>query len=149
MRNDVIQRATEYWSERRGGRRLPMRASIDIDALADIRPYLILAEAVDGGRDYLHGIAGAEAEKLLGAAMEGARLSRLSRSDNALAAWRNGLNLARSFKAPHFATFDGAEGAPLVRVVFLPLSRSDEVLDVDFVLAALTPLASDPGADEA
>ncbi len=149
MSRDVIQRATEYWSERRGGRRLPARASLDFDALADILPSLILTKAVDGGRDYLHDVAGDAAEKLLGAAMEGRRLSRLSRSDNALAAWRNGLNIARVFRAPHFAVFDGAAGEPQIRAVFLPVSRSDETEAADFVLAALAPLDGESGPRDA
>ena len=141
MRSDIIKRATDYWSEKRDGRRMPTRPSIDPIDLADLLPNLVVAESIDGGKDYMHRIAGAEAEKLLGADMHGTRLSRLKNSKTALASWRNGLDLARTLKAPHFTTFESEIGVMPIRAVFLPLSRGETDDQAEFVLTALTDIA--------
>jgi len=75
MRPDIIQRTVEYWSSQRDGRKLPTRRSIDQVELADLLANLVLVEVLDGGRDYLHRIAGEPAASLLGADLMGRRLS--------------------------------------------------------------------------
>jgi hypothetical protein len=75
MRPDIIQRTVEYWSSQRDGRKLAMRRSIDPAELADLLANLVLVEVLDGGRDYLHRIAGEAAASLLGADLMGRRLS--------------------------------------------------------------------------
>ena len=137
MQRDIIQLTTDYWSGKRNGRRMPSRDSIDPSELAEVLPNLVMAEAIDGGKDYLHRIAGERAEILLGEHMHGERLSRLRRSKAILASWRNGLDLARTFKAPHFAHFENEDTHKTVRAVFLPLSGGDEN-HAAFVMTALT-----------
>ncbi|MEQ9121281.1 MAG: PAS domain-containing protein [Alphaproteobacteria bacterium] len=137
MPSDVIQRATVYSSRNRRDLRMPARPDIDPVELADVLSNLVVVEAIDGGRDYMHRIAGAAAETLLGAPMHGARLSRLAGDRDALAAWRNGLALARSFRAPHFARFAPQQGGTSVSAVFLPLSRGAQGEEADFVLTAV------------
>ena len=75
MRPDIIQRTVEYWSSQRDGRKLTTRRSIDPVELADLLANLVLVEVLDGGRDYLHRIAGEAAASLLGADLMGRRLS--------------------------------------------------------------------------
>jgi hypothetical protein len=137
MQHDIIQLATNYWGGKRDGQRMPTRASIDPADLAAVLPNLVMAEAIDGGKDYLHRIAGERAEILIGEHMHGERLSRLRGSSAILASWRNGMDLARTFKAPHFAQFENEESRMTVRAVFLPLSDGDENLAA-FVMTALT-----------
>lgn len=137
MPSDILKRATDYWSDKRRGLRMPARRAIDPIELADVLANLVVVEAIDGGRDYMHRIAGERAEELLGAEMHGARLSRLARSKASFAAWRDGLNAARAFKAPHFAAFDMGDGGGPIRAVFLPLVRKDGDEQADFVLSAI------------
>lgn len=144
MRSDIIKRATDYWTEKRRDQRMPSRLSINPIDLADVLPNLVVAEAIDGGADYMHRIAGESAEKLLGADLHGARLSRLARSKASFASWRNGLDLARTFRAPHYATFESEDGETRVRAVFLPLSRKDGGAQADFVLSAVDVVENDP-----
>jgi hypothetical protein len=89
MRLDIIKRATDYWSEKWDGRRMPTRPSIDPIDLVDLLPNLVVAESIDGGKDYLLRIAEAEAEKLLGTDMHGTKLSKLMSSETAQTSWGN------------------------------------------------------------
>lgn len=137
MASDILQRATAYWSAKRRGKRMPSRPAIDPVELADVLANIVVIEAIDDGRDYMHRIAGARAEELLGAEMHGARMSRLARSRAAFAAWRDGVNAARTFKAPHFARFDAEDGGGALRAVFLPLARAEGEDQADFILSAV------------
>ena len=138
MTSDIITRATEYWSGKRRGRRLPARPVIDPVELGEMLPHLVIAEAIDDGADYHHRIAGDAAETLLGAGLHGARLSDIEKDCLLTPAWRQGLDQARAFKAPHFAAFDGKDGAPALRAVFLPLSRDEnDEEDADFIMSAI------------
>jgi len=139
MASDIIQRATAYWSAKRRGARLPSRPDINTADLADVLENIVVAEAIDGGRDYMHRLAGARAEALMGADMQGARLSGIDKGRSSLAAWRNALNLSRTLRAPHFATIEtDEESGRSVKAVFLPLSRGRGVEAADFVLSVLT-----------
>ena len=148
MRPDIIQRTVAYWSSQRQGRKLPTRRSIDPVELADLLANLVLVEVIDGGRDYLHRIAGEAAAELLGADLMGRRLSEFRR-DPQIDPWRNGLDIARTFKAPHMAelTSMGATDNPL-KIVFLPVARSSDENEADFLLCAVTPNLPEANAAE-
>lgn len=137
MRADIIQRAVAYWSEQRNGRQLPTRRSIDPVEMAEFLANLVLVEVIDDGRDYLHRIAGDAAAAMIGADLMGRRLSEFEGDPN-LEPWRNGLDIARTFKAPHMAHFTagGVAHGPL-KIVFLPVARSDADNDADFLLCAV------------
>ncbi len=137
MASDIIKRATDYWSAKRQGSRMPSRPTIDPVDLADVLSNLVVVESIDNGRDYMHRIAGEQAETLLGARMHGAKLSGIEGRRAAFASWRNALNLARTFRAPHFATFETDDGKGQIRAVFLPLCRREGGEQADFVLSAL------------
>lgn len=135
---DVLDRATAYWRRKRGERPMPARTEIDPAELAGLLPHIVVAEAVDGGEDYVHRIAGEAAESLLGAEIHGARLSGLDADQPGLANWRRSLDLARQSGQPRFATLRrSADGRP-VRVVCLPLSRRPGQTKADFVLSAIS-----------
>ena len=138
MPQDIIQRTVAYWSSQRQGHRLPTRRSINPVEMADLLASLVLAEVLDGGRDYLHRIAGEVAATLLGADLMGRRLSEF-KGDPAIEPWRNGLDVARTFKAPHMAdlTSNGPSDGPL-RIVFLPVARTADENEADFLLCAVT-----------
>ena len=138
MRPDIIQRTVEYWSSQRDGRKLLTRRSIDPVELADLLANLVLVEVLDGGRDYFHRIAGESAASLLGADLMGRRLSEF-KNDAHIDPWRNGLDIARTFKAPHMADFtpnNRSDSAP--KIVFLPITCSTEENEAVFLLCAVT-----------
>lgn len=142
MRADILKRLTDYWSEKRAGRRMPLRSSIDPTELAELLPNLVMVEALDDGGDYMHRIAGEEAEKIIGADLHGKRLSSFNVSRETLTSWRNGLDLARAYRAPHFANFERDDGKGMIRVAFLPLSGAGGD-DATFVLSVVTDRAAD------
>jgi len=138
MRPDIIQRTVEYWSSQRDGRKLPTRRSIDPVELADLLANLVLVEVLDEGRDYLHRIAGESAASLLGADLIGRRLSEF-KNDAHIDPWRNGLDIARTFKAPHMADFTPNNWSDCsLKIVFLPVARTADENEADFLLCAVT-----------
>ena len=97
----------------------------------------MIAEAIDEGRDYQHQLAGKVAEALLGARLTGARPPALSADRGAMADWRNGLAVARMFRAPHFAAFAANDGQGYIRAIYLTISRPEMGENADFVLSVL------------
>ena len=148
MRPDIIQRTVEYWSNQREGRKLPTRRFIDPVELANLLANLVLVEVLDGGRDYLHRIAGETAAALLGADLVGRRLSEF-KADPHIEPWRNGLDIAWTFKAPRMADFtpNGESASPL-KIVFLLIARTTDANDADFLLCAVTPAQAEANAAE-
>ena len=148
MRPDIIQRTVEYWRSQRDGRKLPTRRAIDPVELADLLANLVLVEVLDGGRDYLHRIAGEAAASLLGADLMGRRLSEFN-DDTNIDPRRNGLDIARTFKAPHMADFTPNSGTDTqLKIVFLPVARNADENEADFLLCAVTKDLVDAEAAE-
>lgn len=116
---------------------MPFRRAIQTDDLGALLPHVVLSEAIDDGRDYQHELAGDTAETLLGAKLAGSRSSAFSAKHRAMADWRNGLAVARMFRAPHFAAFAAGNGDGHVRAVYLPISRQDVDETADYVLSVL------------
>lgn len=136
MSEEILTRAAAYWADKRRTLRMPTRQSIDADDLGALAPHVVISEAIDDGRDYQHQLAGAVAEGLLGAKLTGAQTA-LHATRGAMADWRNGLAVARLFRAPHFAAFAANDGQGYIRAVYLPISRQKMGESADFVLSVL------------
>lgn len=137
MQADIIESVVAYWSAQRDGRQMPTRRSIDPVEMADFLANLVLVEVIDDGRDYFHRIVGESAASLVGADLMGRKISEFKDAAD-LEPWRNGLDIARTFKAPHMAhlTACGADHGPL-KIVFLPVARSETDSDAGFLLCAV------------
>lgn len=142
MSEEILTRAAAYWAAKRRTLRMPARQSIDADDLGPMAPHVVISEAIDEGRDYQHTMAGKVAEGLLGGKLTGAPTA-FHATRGAMADWRNGLAVARLFRAPHFAAFAANDGHGYIRAVYLPISRQEMGETADFVLSVLIRDADD------
>lgn len=136
MSDHVLQHATDYWGEKRRAERMPTRRSIDVVEAGALTPHLVISEVTETGRGYRHEHAGAAATSLLGGVLDD------DKAGGSLMAWRRGLDAARMYCAPHFATFAGTDGG-MVRAVFLPLCRNAGESRPAYVLSALVADAAE------
>lgn len=121
----------DFWDEKRGDRRMPARADIDVQELKRWLGHLALLDVVDGGRDFVFRVHGVDLVELYGVDLTGKALSEAGSAVEAVV-----LDEYRSVvdeKAPLFVKRHHAQPEKDfvgVSKLILPLSSDGETVDM-------------------
>lgn len=127
----------EYWSERRGERRMPARSDIDPADIPKLLPHLLLADVDDQTSDVRFRLVGTELVESFGGEFTGQHLSQLDYGNEAEAvaeSYARAINTGEpQFKISHFWTRDFRPRR--IQQLLLPLSDDGE--HVSMILAGV------------
>ena len=121
----------EFWDQKRGARRMPARADIDVQELKRWLGHLALLDVVDGGRDFVFRVHGVDLVELFGFDMTGKAVSEATSAVETLVAeeYRRVVN----DKAPLLVRRQhGQPDRDFVNIskLILPLSPDGETVDM-------------------
>lgn len=127
----------EYWSERRGDRRMPARSDIDPADIPSLLPHLLLADVEGEVADVRFRLVGTELVESFGGEFTGHHLSELDYGNEAEAvaeSYARAINTGEpQFKISHFWTRD--DRPRRIQQLLLPLSEDGE--HVSMILAGV------------
>lgn len=135
--NIQLRELFEYWSERRGQRRMPARADIDPADIPKLLPHLLLADVDEQPADVRFRLVGTELVERFGGEFTGRRLSDLDYGSEADAVAESYAQVIRTgepqFKISHFWTRDYR----YLRIQHLLLPLSEDGKSVNMILACV------------
>lgn len=71
FREPVLREILDYWKERRGIRRMPARADIEVTDFPALLPYLFVIDVLDNPRDFRFRLAGTHFREAVGEEVTG------------------------------------------------------------------------------
>lgn len=127
----------EYWSERRGDRRMPARSDIDPADIPRLLPHLLLADVENDVSDVRFRLVGTELVESFGGEFTGHHLSELdygNEADAVAESYARAISTGEpQFKISHFWTRDYRHRR--IQQLLLPLSDDGE--HVSMILAGV------------
>lgn len=135
VRYAVVRQGYEYWDRLRGKRRFPARDDLRPRAITSLLPNMVLAQVLDGGKDFHLKIAGDEVSRAYRAPLNNRRMSEIAAElPNTVERWLDIYRRVVQTGAPLIVRAIVGLEAPEINftraeTICLPLGATDDVVD--------------------